>query len=262
MGEKIIQVSDIHLFADSRQELLGVNTRDSFQAVCDKILQDEKDAKLIVLSGDLSQDNSEASYRHLAEMVKPLRVPVYYIPGNHDDTKLMPQIFPLANVSNDKHVLLDDWQLILLNSQKSHAVEGLLDTSQFDFMQTCLKKYPDHHAIVIFHHHPFHVGSAWLDNLGLTNAEQFWQIAATYPNIRAVLFGHVHQQQSKTIGNIVCYSAPSTCFQFMRHQDQFGLENLTPGYRWLNLNTNGSIETDVSRVAQYIGKFDTNAKGY
>lgn len=262
MGLRIVQISDIHLFADPGKALLGVKTQDSFQAVRDKVQADENAAQLIILSGDLSQDNSEASYLRLAEMMKPLRVPVYYVPGNHDDPNLMARLFPRDNILNDKQLIIDNWQIILLNSQKPGAVEGLLDTTQLAFLQNCLQSYPEHHAIIAFHHHPFHVGCAWLDNLGLTNADEFWQIVSRYPNVRTVLFGHVHQEHARVMNNIHCYSTPSTCFQFMRNQDHFGLEKLPPGYRWVDLLEDGRVNTGVARVPHYIGIFDENAKGY
>ena len=259
---RILQVSDAHLFADPDKELLGVNTQASFQAVCDKILSEEATAQLILLSGDLSQDNSKASYQRLAEMLKPLGKPVYYVPGNHDDPKLMKQLFPLENISNHKHIVLNNWQIILLNSQKSGAVEGLLYDSQLTYLQNCLQAYPEHHAIIVFHHPPVPVGCEWLDNLGLKNAKVFWKIIANYPNVNTVLFGHVHQVYEHGMDDINCYSAPSTCFQFKRKQNEFSLENIPPGYRWLDLHEDGRLETGVNRIKQYIGKFDVNAKGY
>ncbi len=262
MGLRIIQISDCHLFADPGKTLLGVNTQDSFQAVRDKVRAEENGIKLILLTGDLSQDHSEAAYLRLAEMMKPLRAPAYYVPGNHDDQALMARIFPRDNILTDKQLIIDNWQIILLNSQKPGAVEGLLDASQLKYMQDCLQAYPEHHAIIVFHHPPFHVGSEWLDNLCLSNSEEFWQIAPQYPNVRMVLLGHVHQEHKSTMFNIDCYSTPSTCFQFMPHQKNFMLENRPPGYRWLDLQDDGRIETGIKRVAKYVGTFDENAKGY
>lgn len=262
MAVRIVQLSDLHLFAGTDQRLLGVNTHDSFQAVCDKVRIDEGAAKFILLSGDLSQDNSEGSYLRLANMLKELGKPAYYVPGNHDDPQLMASVFPRDTISNDKQLVVENWQIILLNSQKPGAVEGLLSATQLGYLEECLQAYPTHHAMIVFHHHPFHIGSAWLDNLFLTNADEFWQLTKRYSMIRTVLFGHIHQEQARVMHNINCFSAPSTCFQFARHQHHFGLEKLPPGYRWLELHEDGRFETGVVRLPHYVGIFDENAKGY
>lgn len=259
--QRIIQISDIHLFADPNKELLGVKTQQGLQSVLD-ILTDESDIAFILLSGDLSQDGSADAYKRLAEMLQPMHVPIYYVPGNHDNVKIMSAVFPHATISNHKHIVLKNWHFILLNSQIPGAVEGHLDKAQLSYLQHCLQTYPEHRAIIAFHHQPVSVGCQWLDNLGLDNADEFWKILSHYPAVHTVLYGHVHQGLDLKVGHIHCLSAPATCFQFKRHQDQFGLEKLPPGYRWIDLFDDGHLESGIKRVAEYVGVFDDGAKGY
>lgn len=259
---RIIQISDMHLLADTQAELLGVKTQASFEAVLDLLQREGGNIDLIILSGDISQDGSDAAYRRLTDMIKVFRVPVYCVPGNHDDIAVMSRVFPLAPVSTHRHIMLKEWQVILLNSQKTGAVEGLLDDAQLAFMENCLQDYPEHHAIVLLHHQPVSIGSQWLDKLGLTNAEQLWKTLSRYPKVNTVLFGHVHQEFEQVVHGIKCYSVPSTCIQFKRKQNHFGLEKLSPGCRWIDLYENGYLETGVLRTPEYVGFFDENAKGY
>jgi Icc protein len=174
----------------------------------------------------------------------------------------MMRVYPRQQIYDQKHIVFANWHIIMLNSQKPNAVEGYLDQYQLDYLQQSLRDYPNHHAAVIFHHHPIPVSSRWLDKLGLTNAQVFWQLLASYPTVRAVLFGHVHQQHEQIFQGIACYSAPSTCIQFKRQSADFALEKLSPGYRWIQLYPDGQLKTGVGRVARYIGEFDANAKGY
>lgn len=259
---RFAQISDMHLFGDAKGELLGVNTEKSFQAVLDLLQSQTRELDFVILSGDLSQDGSMSSYTRLALLVQKLKLPIYYVPGNHDSVKTMLQVYPCGSISNHRHIVLKSWHIILLNSKKPGAVEGYLDAAQLQYLQDCLQAYPEHQALVMFHHQPVPVGAKWLDNLGLTNADEFWDIVKRYPNMNSVLFGHVHQEFAKVVEGIQCYSTPSTCIQFMRNQDHFGLENLPPGYRWVNLCENGKIETGVNRVDHYVGYFDADAKGY
>jgi Icc protein len=259
---KIIQLSDAHLMAEQDGALLGVKTEESFKAVLELIRQEEHHVDLILLSGDLSQDGSEASYLRLANLLQPFHAPVYYVPGNHDDLKVLAHIYPYANVSSHKHIILKNWQLILLNSQKPGAVEGLLAPSQLSYLQHCLQTYPEHHAIISFHHNPLSVGCEWLDKQGVKNANEFWQLVNMHTNVHTVLFGHVHQEFFQQTQQISCYAAPSTCIQFKRQQNNFGLENLPPGYRWINIYADGRLETGIKRTANYIGVFEAHAKGY
>jgi Icc protein len=261
---RFIQISDTHFFADAKGELLGVPTHQSFEAVMDavKVYHEKSPIDFLIHSGDLSQDDTEASYKMLAERLSQFNVPVYFVPGNHDDVPLMEKILPNELITLRKHILLPGWQIILLCSQKPKAVEGYLDESQLKFLQECLLKYPDLRAMIVFHHHPLPVGATWIDNLGLQNTDEFWNLVKTYPSVDTVLFGHVHQDFHQLLHGVKCYSSPSTCFQFTRKQNEFGIEDLPPGCRWVECYDDGRLETGVLRVPKYVGVFDVNAKGY
>jgi Icc protein len=259
---QVVQISDIHLFGDKNKSLLGVNTQDSFAAVIELLKSKHSKPDLILLSGDLSQDGSVESYTRLAAMLKDFPLPIYYVPGNHDDSQVMTQIYPLDNITHHRHIVLKHWHIILLDSHKPNKVEGYLDQAQLSFLQHCLQMYPEHHAIVLFHHQPVPVGSAWLDNLGLTNANELWSILVNFPKLHTILFGHVHQQHEGRKNDIQYLSAPSTCVQFKRNSAEFALEELAPGYRWIELHSDGNLMTGIERAAHYVGKFDVDAKGY
>lgn len=259
---RIVQISDMHLFADKSRSLLGVKTFDSLSALVHLLKTDATPPDAILLSGDLSQDNSEESYHHIVDVFKEFPIPIYCFPGNHDDGKFMVRFFPRGNISYLQQILFDNWQFILLNSQKDGAVEGFLADDQLALMEECLRNYPKHHAIIAFHHHPIQVGNEWLDRLGLQNAETFWEILKQYPSVNYVLFGHVHQVFEGKKNGINLYSTPSTCIQFKPNIPHFALDPLPPGYRWIDLKPNGELVTGITRCAEYIGQFENDAKGY
>ncbi len=261
MPFRIVQISDIHLFDREEDALLGVKTNESFDAVVELLKSDQK-PDLIILSGDLSQDGSTESYIRISDKMKEFAVPVYYVAGNHDNLKILNEIYPRDNITHHRHIVLKDWHIILLNSQKVGAVDGYLDRTQISFMEHCLQMYPEHHAIVVFHHHPILVNSVWLDKLGLTNADELWASLKNFPSVHTLLFGHVHQEHEGKKNGIQYFSAPSTCIQFKRNSDNFALEKLPPGYRWVDLYPDGSLKTGVHRAAEYVGVFDLHAKGY
>lgn len=259
---RFVQLSDTHVCAEQQATLLGVPTYASLDAVVTMLQQHREDYDFIIHSGDLSQDYSLRSYQDVATCIDRLEKPIYFVPGNHDDPFIMAQVFPVGHWLQDKQIVCEHWQIILLNSQKRKSVEGYLDEEQLAYLDACVCQYPDKHALVVFHHHPVPVGAAWLDRLGVENAEQFWQQVSRYPSVKAVFFGHVHQEHVCTVGHIQCYSVPSTCIQFKRHQDAFGLAPLPPGCRVASLHADGSIETQILRVNHYIGHFDEKATGY
>lgn len=259
---RILQISDMHLFGDPTRELLGVNTNDSFLELLKLIKTNDEIANFILLTGDQSQDGTAASYQRLKDEIVQFNIPVYCLPGNHDDSKVMGENLPCPLISLQKQLVLDNWQIILLDSHIPRHVEGQLKPAELDFMEHCLKMYPNHHAVIVFHHQPVQVGCAWLDKLGLTNANQFWKVLTRFHQTKYVLFGHVHQLHEGIQHNIKYYSTPSTCIQFKTNSGSFALEKLGPAYRFIELFPNGELKTKVHRVPHYVGRFQPNAKGY
>ena len=64
----LVQLSDSHLFAEANGRLLGMETRDSLQQVIQRVLDEQPQIDLLLASGDISQDGSEASYQRFRQM--------------------------------------------------------------------------------------------------------------------------------------------------------------------------------------------------
>ena len=116
--------------------------------------------------------------------------------------------------------------------------------------------------MVALHHHPVSVDCDWLEDIGLRNASSFWDVIDRHPQVKIVLWGHVHQEIDRQRGSVRLLSTPSTCVQFMPASADFGLEPIAPGYRWLNLYGSGDFETGVVRAESYAYELDLSSNGY
>lgn len=94
---KIVQITDCHLFGDGDGTLLGINTRDSFNAVLQLVKEHSADADLILVTGDISQDNSIASYAFCQHSLETLGIPFVWLYGNHDEPEKLAQTPFAAN---------------------------------------------------------------------------------------------------------------------------------------------------------------------
>ena len=99
------------------------------------------------------------------------------------------------------------------------------------------------------HHRAQPTGSRWIDDKGLEDADTLRARLLEHPNLRAVLWGHVHQEYHRNIDQVEWMSTPSTCVQFLPGSIEFAVDNAAPGYRRLQLHRNGRIETQVERIA-------------
>src|SRR5262245_137029 len=89
----LLQISDTHLHAAADSRMRGVTTYATFLAVLEHAQRDRRwPVDAILATGDIVQDESRAGYERFRASLEPLGVPVYSIPGNHDDPKLMGEI--------------------------------------------------------------------------------------------------------------------------------------------------------------------------
>ncbi len=259
----LLQITDTHLFSAPNGCLLSVNTLDSFHAVVKEITHRQTVFDAIIATGDISQDHSKHSYQRFEQGIRCLEKPCYWLPGNHDYKPEMHSILPSEQIRTDTHILLGEyWQVILLDSQIEGVPHGRLNEEQLTYLEQVLSDYPQRHTLVLLHHHSVLVGSLWLDQHTLNEAEKFWERIEKYNNVRAILCGHVHQEYDAIHAGIRVMATPSTCVQFKPDSTDFALDPISPGWRILKLFSDGRLETQVHRLDD--GRFhpDFSAGGY
>lgn len=258
---QFIQITDTHLVEAEHGHLLGLETQNSLECVLNSVKTENTSFDFFVVSGDISQDGSIASYKRLHEVLQTFRVPSFWFAGNHDDMSNMRTVSEgtehLENIIRTKH-----WQLVLLNSQVEGAVFGNLADDQLQLLETAVKERPDLHTLVSLHHHPIPMESGWMDKIGVKNGEKLMEIARQHSSIKCILWGHVHQNSDRVVDGVRMLSTPSTCVQFTPKSKDFDVDKIAPGYRSLQLNPDGTIETEMSRVEGIEFEVDMSVKGY
>ena len=86
---RVLHLTDPHLFADSDSSLRGTITHETLAAVLDHYQSSAWRADLVAMTGDVVQDDSEAAYQRFLDLLGPLGLPVYCVPGNHDVRAVM-----------------------------------------------------------------------------------------------------------------------------------------------------------------------------
>ncbi|MAR90253.1 MAG: 3',5'-cyclic-AMP phosphodiesterase [Pseudomonadales bacterium] len=258
---RIVQLSDCHLFRTTEGKLLGLNTEHSLSQVMDLIQLEQPDAELVLATGDLSQDGSDESYARFHRWMEAFSCPVYWLPGNHDLTDIM-QNHQAAQRMSPCVIDLGPWQVIMLDSTIRGKVPGRFAPAELQFLEQALQAATDCHVLIALHHQPVPVGSRWLDQQIVGNAADFFQVVDRFDNVQAIIWGHVHQVFETRRNGVQLMSVPSTCVQFMPQSQDFAVDKANPGYRWLDLFPDGSLDTGVSRVTGVEFVVDYSVKGY
>ncbi len=257
----LVQLSDSHLFAEAGGTLLGMNTRDSLQRVIELVRARQPQIDLLLATGDLSQDGTLESYQQFRDLSQQIGAPARWIPGNHDEPQVMAQA-TMGSALLEPVVDVGNWRVILLDSAVPGSVPGYLADVQLQRLAQALSEAPGRHHLVCFHHHPVSIGCAWMEPIGLRNPEALFAVLDRFPQVRAVLWGHVHQEIDRERQGVRLLASPSTCIQFAPGSEDFQVSEQAPGYRWLRLHADGRLETGVERVQGFVFTVDYGSNGY
>jgi len=247
----LLQITDLHLLAAANSRLLGVDTAASLDAVLRAALA-ERAADALIVTGDIAHDASDATYARVrAAIASHHQGPVLWLPGNHDLAAPLDRQRPAA-----RELQLGDWQVIAIDTHVDGAEGGNVEGLELDRLRGLLAHTRAQFVIVAGHHPPMPLGTPWLDGGSIANGIALLDLLAAHERVRAYVCGHVHQETATMHRGVRVLTTPSTCFQFVPRSERFSVDATPPGWRWLDLASDGTLTTRVGRATDFAVTLD------
>jgi Icc protein len=241
---RVIHFTDPHLFGDATATLRGINTYESLERTLADASGHLAMADAILVTGDLVQDDP-TGYENFRRVFARYGKPVLCVPGNHDLVPEMRAALASAPFDLDGPADIGAWRVVLLDSVVANQAGGHVSVDMLTKLDEELGRARQRHALVCLHHHPVVMQSRWLDKVGLANADEFWSVIDSHPQVKAVVWGHVHQPFEGARRGVRLIATPSTCAQFQPRSNDFVIDDQPPAYRLLTLHSNGALDTGV-----------------
>jgi 3',5'-cyclic-AMP phosphodiesterase len=251
---QILQLSDLHPFADPDERLFGIPTRELLTEVLAHVQASGLRPDHVVVTGDHTHDELPETYAAVRELLEPFLDRLWLLPGNHDDRAVLRAAF-------DDRIPVDgagritfsfragDWLCLGLDTHVPGAVSGRIGADQVGWIREQLDQHGPRAAVLFMHHPPVELGLAWLDRIGLEDARLLQDLLAEEPRIRLVCCGHVHHESSNRLGAAEIVTVPSTGLQFSPVGDVAEFVTAPPGYRLIELGDDG-YSTRVVRLPE------------
>ncbi len=214
---RLLQLSDPHLLADPHGWLHGCQPNALLAGALEQAHgPGAAPFDLLLISGDLCQDESWGGYVRLGQMLSARGWPVALLPGNHDHPALLRAALGRQAVIAPAAIDLGDWRLLLIDTHLAGRVDGGLGPDQLRWLQEQLQA-ADRPLLVALHHPPVPIGHSVMDGIALRHPAALLKLLAACPWLRAVTFGHIHQHwQGGLPGrpDVQLLGCPSTHRQF------------------------------------------------
>jgi Icc protein len=235
----IAQISDLHIRRPGELAYRRVDTATHLRRCIAHVVALRPQPDIVVATGDLVDSGDPEEYEHLAKLLAPLPVPLYLIPGNHDERGALRAAFPQHRYLNDLEEFIQytaavgPLQLVALDTVLPGEPGGLLCRNRLRWLEEQLTLHRHRPVVILMHHPPFATGILSMDRAGLRTEHPFESIVSRHSNIERILCGHLHRTIITRFGGTTAVTCPSPAHQVAldllpERQTMFVME--PPGY--------------------------------
>jgi 3',5'-cyclic-AMP phosphodiesterase len=217
----IAQITDTHIRPRGKTAYGRVPTNAMLEAAVAQIARLKPLPDVVLVTGDLTDCGLVEEYEVLREILAPLPMPVYLVPGNHDRRENLRRVFGhwpyLSNLDGFIQYAVEDFPVRLLAVDSVVPGEGWGSVCQArrDWLTERLEEGRSKPTVVFMHHPPFRTGLSHMDDIHCRDGHLLQPIIAAHPNVERVMCGHHHRpiqlRWAGTIGSV----CPSTAHQVM-----------------------------------------------
>lgn len=257
----LCQISDLHIKAQGKKSYRIVDTAESLRRCIAQLnaLRQKPDA--VVLTGDLVDFGLPEEYVFLRQLLQPLTMPYYLLPGNHDERDALRAAFPdheyLQRGGDRIEYVIDDYPLriIALDTVVPQASHGALSPASLIWLDQVLQTQPEKPAVIVMHHPPFKTGIGHMDKISLENPAALADVVRRHPQVERILCGHLHRAIQVRFGGTIASTCPGVAHQVAldlspQAPSQFVME--PPAFQLHLWDTDAGL---ISHTA-YVGEFD------
>lgn len=216
----LCQISDPHLVPEGTLAYGKVDTPALLERCVRAIRALPRQPDAVVATGDLTDHALPEEYGLLRELLAPLTVPVYLLPGNHDERGALQAAFPdmphLRGEDGFVQYAVEDFdlRLVVLDTVVPRAPGGELCARRLAWLDRTLAavRRP---TVVAQHHPPIAAGMTLMDSMRLANPAAQAEVIARHPHVERVISGHYHRPFHARFAGTVASVCPSTAHQLV-----------------------------------------------
>lgn len=267
----LAQITDTHIREPGRLAYGRLDTAPYLREAVRCVLNLRQRPDAVLLTGDLTDFGRRAEYQHLQELLAPLTMPYFLLPGNHDDREELRRSFPLHDYL-DSHgyvqygITVNGVRIIALDTVETGQSGGRLCSKRLRWLADALERDEQRTpTIVALHHPPFNSLIGHMDAIGLQEGRrELEEIVSRFPNVERVVSGHLHRSLFRRFANTIASTAPSPAHQVCLDlrpdaPSQWVLE--PPGFHLHAWTAEDGMTTHMVPIGDFPGPFPFHENG-
>ena len=260
----LAQVSDMHVKAGGRLSYRVVDTEKSLARCVEQLGRIPQRPDAVIFTGDLTDFGRPEEYENLRRLIAPLTMPVFLMPGNHDEPENLRAAFPshayLRQAGRFVDYAIDDFPLriVALDSTIPRESGGAIRDSQLAWLDATLSAAPAKPTVVALHHPPFATGIGHMDRMGLANPGPLEAVIRRHPQVERVIAGHLHRNIVVRFGGTVACTVPSPSHQVALDLADDAASRFTmepPGFQLHLWRDGDGLITHTAAIGDFAGPY-------
>jgi len=225
----IAQITDTHIVPKGQawNSLPQTQVENRLKLIVDNLNILNPKPDVVLLTGDATDEGEAEAYSHLKEILEPLSIPLYIIPGNHDNREEMRAAFQHKSYMPEESFIqyvIDDYpvRLIALDTLVPGETWGLICRERVDWLEHTLQKNREKPTLIFMHHPLIKAEHKVMDYVKCFTPDGFEDLLRSFPNIVGIVAGHNHRPSMALFGGTLCFVAPSVAPQFHLFEKEEG----------------------------------------
>lgn len=216
----LLQITDTHICPPGELLYGSIDTALHLKATVREINRMRPLPDAVICTGDLVEHGDKAGYARFIELIAPLTVPCWVIPGNHDNPAVMREAFagtPCFPGSDPTfQYALEDlpFRILALNSHADGTELPEFNQHKLGWLKEQLGR-SDKDVLLAIHHPPMTTGIELIDMGGADWYQGLKSVISAHDQVKLVICGHCHIDLSGRIGPAPVYMAPANSHQLI-----------------------------------------------
>jgi 3',5'-cyclic AMP phosphodiesterase CpdA len=210
----LAQISDPHITVGPGD----AGSAEALQAAVDAVNTFTPTPDAVLLSGDITENATDAEYEVAAELLAPLTIPLHLLAGNHDDPDGMRAHLGAPGRPGEPlqySVPLGPLRLVACDTTVRGENAGALGPERLAWLEAELTTDRKTPTVLAMHHPPVLIGIGVLDEIGLAEADRIavGELVAANPQVQRIVSGHVHRGATGALNGCPVFICASSYLQ-------------------------------------------------
>ncbi len=212
--------------------------QDNLQRALDEVQLSESRFDALVVTGDIAARADKSTYQAFTNVITDEGVPVYGLPGNHDNARLFQDVVEGDNLHLENVIEIGGWNILFLDRILGAGLKHVT-VDHMEKIAALLDSKPDTPVLVFSRYYKIEETDA--ENVSMESLRELklvLELLSSRPQVKALVCAHAYVSCFEdSISGLTLLATPTACSDSRLADDS--------GYRRLDLYPDGTLISNV-----------------